>query len=237
MISERKLVASSSSFWRQAMPMGDAFVRSVNENLMRFEACLSVVSDQGRNSLISELSFRLFCEYRDVNANVDLARIDAARLESLAKATEGFISRLEKGKAVREMTAVECKDALLLATKVGDHFARFESGSVIVTRPQFVGCGILDDCEGDVLAGSTLYEIKNVDRDFRLADFRQLLVYAALNYAAKTHPIDSVALVNVRLGKRFRIGLDEFASSVAAVSQFELLNSIVSYVSSERLSN
>src|SRR6266404_7727905 len=85
----------------------------------------------------------------------------------------------------------------------------------MIVSPLFPGCGFVDESEGDLLVGNTLYEIKSADRNFRLVDFRQILVYLALNTSARTYDIHNVGLINPRTGVYFEIKVDEFARSLS----------------------
>jgi hypothetical protein len=81
---------------------------------------------------------------------------------------------------------------------------------------------LLDSCEGDVLAGAVLYEIKNVDREFRSLDLRQLLTYAFLDNLGGTRRFSAVGLVNARRGVYFRASVERVCRGVAAASAAEV---------------
>jgi hypothetical protein len=107
----------------------------------------------------------------------------------------------------------------------------------LVVSPQFEGCGIVDTCVGDVLIGPVLYEVKAGDRPVRSIDIRQLLTYAALNFAKKHRPIDRIGLVNPRLGKFFEIDLDTLCEEVGGGDgPSELLERIIYKLSSGEIS-
>lgn len=231
MISERRLVSSHSAFWRNAMPMADAFVRQMNRTLTRVvPPCKS--SFKGiRNSLISELSFRFYsciCNEKisisDLLNNVDL-------IGSIASDVCKYISRLERSEvAVPEMNAEEINEAVALAINLKNSMTYSNPGKNILTRPHFIGCGIVDDCEGDILVGTTLYELKNVERDFRLTDIRQLLTYCALNLASRQRDIDTVGLVNARSGLTYKMNVNKLSYLVAGVSADELFGDVIRYI-------
>ena len=234
MISERKFVSSHSSFWRAVLPLGDAFIRTINRNLRVFSGTYSSIFPSSRNAAISELGFRIFSEVNHTILSGVLGKaVDAPIVLALARETETYIQHLDRTEGVREITHEERLEALVIARRLSGFFASYEPGQVLVSRPSFAGCGILHDSEGDVLAGSILYEIKNVDRDFRLVDLRQLLTYAALNSAAPRYDIDAVALLNVRTGRYFRIGLNNLSLAVAGFSAAQLLSEIINYLAAD----
>ena len=231
MISERRLASSHASFWRLIMPMGEAFVRSMNAELRSFSMKLPTAFPPARQSLLSELAFRVFCGLNSSSITPNAFKACAEEVGKLAERTRGYISLLEHGMQIEELSLEEQEEAYNLAIRIQRYFVHHEGRELVFACPQFPGCGIVDDCEGDVLVGTTLYEIKNVDRDFRLVDIRQLLAYTALNFASKRHRIEAVALLNARSGCYYRCRLDSLALGVAGSSSYELHAAIVSYIS------
>jgi len=97
--------------------------------------------------------------------------------------------------------------------------------------PHFLGCGIVDSSEGDVLMGECLYEFKAGDRSFRTSDLRQLLTYCALNFASHQFKITSIGAVNPRHGTFFALDIETVAFEMSNKSPIELLSEIVYFVS------
>lgn len=234
MISEKKFVSSHSSFWRAVLPLGESFIRTMNRSLRKVADPYPSVFPSHRNAAISELGFRIFSDLNRVLLwNADDSAADAPLIITLAASTQSHIEKLGHGLSVSSMTREERIEAIEIARQLSRHFAIHEPGQELVTRPFFRGCGILHACEGDVLAGTVLYEVKNVDRPFRLADLRQLLTYVALNAASPAYEISAVALLNVRSGKFFRIGLNNLSLAVAGFSAPNLLSEVINYLSAE----
>lgn len=96
-----------------------------------------------------------------------------------------------------------------------------------VLFPGFRGCGIIDNCVGDVISGDTLFEIKAAGRFFRSVDLRQLLIYAALNREANAYRIANIGVVNPRLGIYYRGSLAEVSYEISGKAADELLADIV----------
>lgn len=231
MISERKLVSSHSSFWRNAMPMADAFVRNMNVSLQRAFPPRPAIFKGYRNALISELSFRLYSHCLNETISLDklLKNIDQTKI--IVDEVYRYISRLERTVIpIPIMEAAEIDESFELAKNL-HNFMRFTNpGRTALTRPKFTGCGIVDDCEGDILVDTTLYELKNVERDFRLADIRQLLTYCALNFASRQREIDTVGLVNAKSGRWYKIKLNDLALSTSGMPANELLGEVIRYI-------
>jgi hypothetical protein len=105
-----------------------------------------------------------------------------------------------------------------------------------IVRPMFRGCGYIDSSEGDVINVRTLYEIKTVDRLFRSHDLRQVITYAALNYASKQFEIERVGLFNPRSGYVCEFPIDEVCREISGISGDEFLARLVNVVSSSDIS-
>jgi hypothetical protein len=211
--------------------MGEALTRTLNGRLRSFAPAYPSRFPAKRNALISELGFRIFCAAH--SGTLSLSGDDASSspvTAELAEHTREYISSLENYQYTAA-TRPEIEGAVMLAQRLSTFFLSKDMGDAILTRPQFKGCGVIDDCEGDVLVGATLCEIKNVGRGFRLADLRQLLTYAALNSADPMYNIDAIGLVNARSGMFYRVKLNILSMAVAGVTSPELLADIVNYIS------
>ena len=239
MISEHKFSSGYTSFWRNALPLGEAFVRLMNQRLRKFAEPYEFDAPAEKSALLSEASFRLLIAMGDIlraprsTEQADLLLVpkaieDAVRYLSLLRGPKLPVERLE---------AAENHIVITIARRLRQFFRNEEGSERLVTAPRFEGCGFLDSCEGDILAGTLLYEIKNKERKFRLVDLRQVLTYCALNYAKSTHPINGIGFVNARSGEFFKISLTNLARKAAGCSASELLSEIVDFVSTDQISN
>lgn len=212
------------------MPLGDSFVRFMNSSYERFNGPRELKLKSSLNSRISELSFRIFDA--SVKTGIDLwsAPDGDPTVAELANDVVGYISRIDHNIAADVMSDAEIAGAKNWARSLRFFTMHMCPQQSITMQPTFDGCGIVDRCEGDMLIGTTLWELKNVERDFRLADLKQLLTYCALNYASQQYLIESVGVVNARQGVCFRISLTSLALMAAAMSESELLGEIVRYI-------
>ena len=126
---------------------------------------------------------------RDVAAGIDeLGSVDQLALsETAATQAVRCVAGLE-GKRVNdiaELTEEERVEAVLLGRQLVTFIKERMTVRPVIVDPRFRGCGLLEEAEGDVLAGRTLLEIESVERTFRSGDFRQVIVYGALNYGAQ----------------------------------------------------
>jgi hypothetical protein len=93
--------------------------------------------------------------------------------------------------------------------------------------PSFPGSGVVSSCRGDLLAGTTLVEVKAGNRGFRAEDVRQVLVYLALNYVARQHEITHMMLLNPRSGHYSKLSVTSLCLFASGLSENELLESII----------
>lgn len=216
------------------MPMADSFIRNMNKTLTRITPPCPNLSKGIRNSLISELSFRLYSFV--CNGNMSIAELieNTELIDATAHEVSAYISRLERSNIpIPEMVNSEINEAIALTENLRKCMIYSNPGKIITTRPKFKGCGIVDDCEGDILVGETLYELKNVDRDFRVADLRQILTYCALNIASGEIKIDNIGLLNARSGLSYVANINKLSFLTAGVSADELLREVIRYITSD----
>lgn len=110
--------------------------------------------------------------------------------------------------------------------------SRFFFGArTVKISPVFNGCGIVDECEGDVIANDVLYEIKAGDRPFRSVDVRQIIAYLSLNCASWQYNITGAGLFNPRRGIHFEAPVHEFCKNMSGLSSAELVSAVVYEIS------
>jgi hypothetical protein len=101
--------------------------------------------------------------------------------------------------------------------------------------PKIPGLGWISSGVGDFSVGSLLIEVKHTDRNFISNDFRQVLMYWLLKYAASIENNQSVwsecLLLNPRRNSALYFNFDDLLNSASASSNrvevYELLRSIV----------
>jgi hypothetical protein len=142
------------------------------------------------------------------------------RVAEIGREVERFLKReLSWGvEGTWEPSREEIEEATILAHRLARFFLTYENKELIVPWPYFAGCGILESCQGDILTGSTLYEVKSGEGGFRLTDLRQVLAYCALNHARPLHTISSVGFINPRVGIFYISNVDTLVRSAAGIS-------------------
>jgi hypothetical protein len=229
MISEKKFAGTYTTFWRELLPMGERFIRQQNMSLERFSPPLHSSLPPHVRGIVNEMAFRLFCRY--VNR-----RCKEFRDQDVQEAMDESISYIRRFRESREAITYmieeeERTEAVDLATRLGVFVSDRREGENVISFPRFHGCGIIDSCEGDILLAKTLYEIKAGDRDFRLVDLRQVLIYCALNYARPIYEIDAIGLVNPRRGVFFVVSLEALCQELSGVPANDVCFTIVEFIS------
>jgi hypothetical protein len=103
--------------------------------------------------------------------------------------------------------------------------------------PMISGLGWIASGVGDFSLGPVLIEIKHTDRNFVAGDFRQILMYWLLKYAAVIGTNEVIwtdcLLLNPRRNSGLRVNFDYLSQSASSnssrVELFEILRSVVGY--------
>ncbi len=210
--------------------MGEHYIRTVNLELARFVAALDSSSDPRFHGIVNELAFRLFV--RTSKEGRLLKSLTESEITASVLEAKRFIESFRqhgRGRVPKPGEA-EIRESIVLAQRMKTFFDRV-SVSPLIFQPIFTGCGWLNECEGDILSSNVLYEIKSGERTFRMLDVKQLLVYCALNFSAKSYDIAEVSLVNPREGTYFSEPLNRLCELLSGQSAMEVLGDIVEYIS------
>lgn len=236
MISEKQFSTTYHSFWRQLLPWADRAVKFLNLGLTeRFSEPVSPIISSGFRGFVNELAFQLCA----VDLGGGRSQLPSNISTELINKTRSRIRELGKGNIPDDPNSLELaiNEAQLIRSSLKQFFLRFPAGTDIVFSPRFVGCGMIDNCEGDAVARDTLIEVKAGDRHFRIADIRQLLCYCALNRSAHTFDVSRVALVNPRTGLSYVGHIDELCELASGMTSSELLDEIIWFISSQEQQN
>lgn len=198
MISERQFAALYTSFWASTLPLAESTVRAMNLRVDRVYEPLEADCPVALNGFVNEFAFRL----AESSYCTGPAMIATEAISEVYGSTEAYIMRLPRPSVPSSGSERDAatRDAVAIARRLAEMITAARGDRSITFRPEFVGCGVLDACEGDILLGDDLWEVKSGDRQFRQTDVRQILIYCALNHAAKTRPIGRFSLVNPRAG-------------------------------------
>jgi hypothetical protein len=210
------------------MPLADRYWRAENMLLERVFMPTANWAPKNIRGLVNELAFIAFCKLRSENFKIDRDVVFSSILDSLPIAVK-YINRVSGGYEV-ELSEVDdrsMREAAHLTLKLL-HF--FPTERSLTLRPKFSGCGIISECEGDVIAGTCLYEVKAGDRGFRVADIRQLLIYAALAHASNTLNFNRIGLINPRTGMVWVRTLDAVCLSISGLKASDVLSKLIGHL-------
>ena len=228
MISVTELSKNYASVWKKTFPFISKLVRKCNLQKESFEEHLVSDIAPSRRALVNEIAFRLFEKAIDLNLK-NVEDIESQVLEEVSEKTRKYIAGLEKTQSLEVATKHEIAECFKIAKRTKQYFNDYDNTSKLVVSPFFSGCGIVSSCYGDVLSNDTLYEIKAGDRDFRVSDLKQLLVYSTLNFANHEENIKFIALVNPRLGIFVKLSIKESVELASGKSAADAFNELINF--------
>lgn len=243
MLSERQLARGYPMLWRRWMPGLDAeFIRQVaapqgrlHSHVLRWAEPLAEKALETRSDLLAEVAFGLFAVA--VQRGTAVNRIAAAeerrithaarlRMEILRQRGLPPYSPTETTESL-VLDADSSKRAHALALRLHQHLRA--AGRPLEVQPRVAGTGLLQACHPDALRGDELIEVKMSKSSFRSSDIRQAVVYAALMQAEGGRNIQSISLVNPRLGVTWHFALDVLARETAGCPAGLLLDRIAGW--------
>ena len=224
-IGEHEFAAGFHSFWSELLPLlTPACVAVINRQYgdylqgyrpVDLELSLRTAGLDAPD-LLAEVAFEVFRHgytsgrsFRDVvedRVSLGGAWLSATETISLHRRVAATDPPAVGSTSHRYLLAVGRRYAGLLEL-LGDAALEFS--------PAVPGCGILRACEGDIAAGSSLIEVKTVDRKFSSKDLRQVVVYLALRYLSGLPEWDEAILFNPRRSFFVRFRPDELIPYVA----------------------
>lgn len=214
-----------ASAWRTVTPLSDGFWSFENLQVERIAPPLQPRAPKGVRAVLNEAAFRAFCDLHATKNSV----VRGVVLNALDLRFQDAIDYVARFSSVPllELSDIDddCrKEAGSLVLRLLHYF----SGQVpTVLRPRFNGCGLLSACEGDLIEGSCLYEVKAGDRAFRVLDLRQLLTYAALAYASGPLNFTDIGLFNPRTGVAWRRSLEDVCQAISGLRMSDTLSALV----------
>lgn len=234
MIGASKFAGTYGSFWRNATPTIDLFVRKINiEFYERVDVPCDYKVDPNRSALVTETAFSLFDERSRVDG--DRTRFFERFAAQATAEARRRLARLNAENIGDDLNPNELNAVQELFRRLCSFFID-RHGRELVVRPDFPGCGFVDRSEGDVIYDDALFEIKAVDRNFRSIDIKQLITYAALNHKSGGYLFRDIGIYNPRRGTEFRMGLDDVCMEISGTSEIELLEMIAYSISSGEIS-
>lgn len=209
MISAERFAQVSGSYWKSLFPKMENFVRFSNGGASQYAEGIELLSDPNRHIVISETAFVLWRRHLEgQEEDLDSAFTEASSRLSVVWDQGDFSQKLEEGEAVE-------------VTRILSNMAAIEGHlglSDIRVEPHLPGCGVVSGGSPDFygrLLGATrdltvIGEFKTVNRSFRSVDYRQVVVYLVLHWAATRELLDLLWLANPLRGTLVPIDVDSF---------------------------
>ncbi|MCH1919951.1 hypothetical protein L9G15_10945 [Shewanella sp. A3A] len=232
MITVTQLSRNYPSIWKKTFPFLNRLVRKCNLQKETFEDSIYSKSEPNRRALINETGFQLYKKMVEGKVN----KVGGLIFEDVSKVTESalfYIKNLDfDPEDLNPLDGTEVEESKLIAEKLFNYFFYYEKGEIITISPHFSGCGFVSDCYGDVLVGTTLYEVKSGERDFRISDLKQILIYLTLNYSSHKNIINQVGLVNPRLGNYIVLPVKDAIELASGQSTVDCFNELINFFDS-----
>lgn len=227
MTSEHRFISSFTSVWREVTPLSDGYWHVENMLVERLYTPIPNRASKEMRGLVNELAFIAFTRIAHTGRDASRTVVLGAVRESIPTAVR-YINRITSGDPLSNdlVDDVCVREAGYLAFRL---LAYFPVSIGMTIRPQFIGCGALSACEGDIVSRNCLYEVKAGDRGFRVSDIRQLLVYSALAYASNQLTFERVGLFNPRTGMAWSRSVDDVCKAVSGLRASDVLPRLIDH--------
>jgi hypothetical protein len=194
MISERTFARLFPGFWVDLLPLlTPRLVHLINVGFRK-----ALKDDEGlpiepipKNpmtrdaAVISEFAF--FLAQISIQEKESITNISKENryLEIAQKSALDVVTKYEKGSLHLSLPLLseEKEEGIAIAHNYSRFFKERCRNQPIEFSPKIPGSGFLAECRADISVGSTLFEVKTVDRNLAGKDIRQLVVYLALQNA------------------------------------------------------
>ena len=203
MVTAERFSQISGSYWSSLLPQLSKFVAISNQGTREFTDPISLMSSPRRHPLVTETAFVAWMTCT-LNGAEESARNRLAAVWNQVPLAQ-------------PLDPTEMNDVVSIASQLSA-LRDIEELGLTTIEPKLSGCGFISggtpDFIGDLSVGSehgtVLGEIKMVNRNFRSADYRQMVCYLALYYARTHRILEYLWLVNPIRGTVMHIDVDSF---------------------------
>lgn len=232
MMKATTYIRNYSTYWNELLPGSNKFIKDINLNSKKSkskEANIEIEDRADFRYLISDFSYEFFIKIvEDFKLVTYLTNLNSRH--KIFKNIMAEIVLKEKG---FKFTKPEIEIIRTITSRI---YLKYGSKNKLRTKPKFKGCGIISEGEGDLSYSNTLVELKAGERNFRIGDIRQLLIYCTLQHSEdSSKAFKYVELYNPRMGLFWRSSIEVLVLEIAGCSSTELYNEIINHISdSER---
>jgi len=232
-ISETTFAKKFTSFWNELLPNSKTFTRIVNVGFARCNEQSLPPGRKTNTALVNVLAYNLYRLLVTRQEGVQMLHTaafagSAAFHECLEQAVQ-FLKRFGENQRHRlPLSNNEIAASRMITSRLLDRYGWEDH---LELDPAFDGCGCINPSCGDIYIGKRLIEVKGGDRSYNVTDFRQVVIYCALNHYSHSHRlINSVEIINPRLGTLFVSDIDQLAMDLSGLCALELFAEVRRFV-------
>lgn len=225
MISDQSFSSNFTSVWHEIIPLADNYWRRENLKISRNTLPVENLAPVQLRGFLNELAFETFCCARSMDViphKNEILEIAGKNIKNVAD----YIFRITKDKNSINLYLDDiCQNEVFELTR--NLMLTFPDKRNFISRPKFEGCGLVSACEGDLIYGDCLYEIKAGDRKFRVGDIKQLLIYSSMAFAKGDLKFSKIGLFNPRNGYLWSRSLDVLCIELSGTRESDVLANVV----------
>jgi len=249
MISERDFAKSFQSFWAELLPLlTPNFTHIINESYKerlvdddgQYISPISVSSEMRHSALVAEFAFFLAKAAHLNNMKISKIIKYPQKIKEVELTTIQRLSRVEASFTIADKNLSLNQDELAEGIKLAKNYEIFllifDESSEVEFSPKISGSGFLSNCEGDISIGSTLFEVKTVNRNLAGKDIRQLITYLALQASTSKRRWNKAGFLNPRKTVYHIFDIDDLIYQISGgKAATEIFGEIIDFVTSREI--
>lgn len=220
MISEKTFARGYSSFWTQNTPWLSDYVSFLNKGSIERTFKPLESSDEAKYRSINNSAAFIEFKQRTIGEELEMSKVIELATENLKHLPRNELDTYELNDSHRSIILEQ-------STRLYNTY----SGKTLTFDPQFNGCGIIANCQGDLYFDDVLCEIKAGERNIHSSDIKQLLVYCALNWLSEEKlNIQCIEIFNPRQGIYWNSSLISLMDNISTLPMEDLFEEIGHFV-------
>ena len=240
MLSERGLARGHTNLWLSCAPrLNEQLINRLHQSpseligVKNWAMPYEGKSPSRHNDVIAEVAFGIFNHLVEENSSV-ITKISEEKTNLIIQHAIKQLAIIRGGTGFpREWFSSEhLEDATLLASRLSDQLQN--DREKILVHPRLEGLGMLASCHPDIIHGRQLSEVKMSKYGFRTQDIRQIIVYAMLAWYQGIQ-VDTLALINPRLGVTWHFSSENLAFLVSNDSAVMLFQKLQEYLTGDSI--
>lgn len=232
MISEVTFSKHYTSFWNSVLINSRNYVRLINGSLVQNIHKPLSTSNSGYTAYINEIAFELFSISLN-KGNLKFKHQDITNACSKAGIKIRLFATQYQNVNFPQYVDIETEVLFIVQSLYNQY-----SGSNPQIKVTFRGLGLLNSTEIDLSYNNILVEVKSGDRNFKITDIRQILIYLTQNHFSKDSlDIKYIELFNPRMGILFSTDVESMIYQLTASTPRELYEEIRCFLCNSTLLN